>query len=325
LLLKYKKIISFLPSATEILFELGFNDIVKGVTHACTYPTEAMSKPKIVKCSIDIDELNSIEIDEKIKELYSNNKKLFVLDTIRIKEIEPDLIISQNICEVCAPPFENEYDQILKILGYTPKNIILNPQNISEILNSIIYLGQEIGNEDKAHQKVKELSDRINYIKKTLKSFQKNSNHNNNNIHIKRPKIICLEWISPFYIAGHWVPQMIEMVDALNGISKKGSQSKVISIDEIEEFRPDKIVIMPCGFDIERTEREAKTILNNNKRWQSLEAVKMDEIYIVDANSYFSKPSPRVITGIEIIAKIVYPLIFKELDVPLNSFRKLTQ
>jgi iron complex transport system substrate-binding protein len=118
---------------------------------------------------------------------------------------------------------------------------------------------------------------------------------------------------------------MIEMVDALNGISKKGSQSKVISIDEIEEFKPDKIVIMPCGFDIERTEIEAKTILNNNKRWQSLEAVKMDEIYIVDANSYFSKPSPRVITGIEIIAKIVYPLIFKELDVPLNSFRKLTQ
>ena len=98
----------------------------------------------------------------------------------KIKEIEPDLIISQNICEVCAPPFENEYNQISKILGYTPKNIILNPQNINEILNSIIYLGQEIGNEDKANQKVKELSDRINYIKKTLKSFQKN---NNNNIH----------------------------------------------------------------------------------------------------------------------------------------------
>ena len=279
-----------------------------------------MSKPKIFKCSFDIDKLNSIEIDEKIKELYSKNKKLFVLDSVKIKEIEPDLIISQNICEVCAPPFENEYDQISSILGYTPKNIILNPQNINEILNSIIYLGQEIGNEDKAKQKVKELSDRINYIKKTLKSFQKN----NNNILTNSPKIICLEWISPFYIAGHWVPQMIEMVDALNGISKKGSQSKVISIDEIEEFRPDKIVIMPCGFDIERTEKEAKTILNKNKRWQSLEAVKMNEIYIVDANSYFSKPSPRVITGIEIIAKIVYPLIFKELDVPFNSFKKLT-
>ena len=317
MLLKYKKIISFLPSATEILFELGFNDIIKGVTHACTYPIEAMSKPKIIKCSIDIDKLNSIEIDEKIKEIYLNNKKLFILDIEKIKEIEPDLIISQNICDVCAPPFENEYEQISKILGYTPKNIILNPKNINEILNNIIYLGQEIGSLDKAYQKVKELSDRIEHIQTTLKLYQKNNKAN-------RPKIVCLEWISPFYIAGHWVPEMIEIVEALNGIGKRGSQSKVISIDEVEEFRPDKIIIMPCGFDIDRTERETKTILNKNKRWQSLEAVKMNDIYIVDANSYFSKPSPRVITGLEIIAKIIYPSIFKELNVPSNSFKKLT-
>src|ERR671920_264683 len=182
---KYKKIISFLPSATEILFELGFNEIVNGVTHSCTYPIEALSKSKIVKCSVNMDKLNSIEIDEKIRELYSNNKKLFVLDIDKIKQIAPDLIISQNICEVCAPPFENEYDQIKKILGYAPKNIILNPTNIKDILKSILYLGQEIGNLDKANQKVRELSDRIDYIQNTLKTMQKNSKNNRT---FKKPK-----------------------------------------------------------------------------------------------------------------------------------------
>ncbi len=257
---------------------------------------------------------DSIEIDKKIKELALKNKPIFILNSEKIKEIEPDLIINQNICEVCAP-FDQEIKQISSILGYGPKQLDLSSKNLDEIFESIIIVGKKIGNLKIAYDKVKEFTKRIETIKNELKRYKQ--------VHkIKKQKIICLEWISPFYIAGHWVPEMVKIIDGINGIGKAGSFSKIISINEIKEFEPDKIIIMPCGFDIERTLRESK-ILYIDKNWNSLKAVIMNEIYIVDANSYFSKPSPRIVTGIEILAKILYPELFKELIVPSNSFKKI--
>jgi iron complex transport system substrate-binding protein len=310
----YQKIVSLLPSATEILFELGLDDRLKGVTHACTYPIEALNKPKIINSSIDVNKLDSIEIDKKIKELALKNKPIFILNDEKIKEIEPDLIIYQNMCEVCAP-FDQEIKQIDSILGYFPDQLNLSPKNLNEIFESIIIVGKKIGNLKTAYDKVKEINKRIETIQNEIKKYKQ--------VHkIKKQKIICLEWISPFFIAGHWVPEMVKIIDGINGIGKVGSISKIISINEIKEFDPDKIIIMPCGFDIERTLRESK-ILDSDKHWNSLKAVLMNEIYMVDANSYFSKPSPRIVTGIEILAKILYPELFKELRVPSNSFKKI--
>jgi iron complex transport system substrate-binding protein len=310
----YQKIVSLLPSATEILFELGLDDRLKGVTHACTYPIEALNKPKIINSSVDVNMLDSTEIDKKIKELALKNEPIFILNNEKIKEIEPDLIIYQNMCEVCAP-FDQEIKQIDSILGYFPDQLNLSPKNLNEIFESIIIVGKKIGNLKTAYDKVKELTKRIETIQNEIKGYKKVHN-------IKKQKIICLEWISPFYIAGHWVPEMVKIIDGINGIGKPGSLSKIISINEIKEFDPDKIIIMPCGFDIERTLRESKN-LDSDKNWNSLKAVLMNEIFMVDANSYFSKPSPRIVTGIEIMAKIVYPELFKELRVPSNSFKKI--
>jgi iron complex transport system substrate-binding protein len=165
--------------------------------------------------------------------------------------------------------------------------------------------------------KVKELTGRIEKIKKTLNDFFKINK-------ITKPKIICLEWISPFYISGQWVPEMIEISGGINGFGKIGSLSETISFDKIQEFDPDKIIIMPCGFDINRTLTESM-ILRNDKNWNSLKAVKMDEVYLMDANSYFSKPGPRIIMGIEILAKILYPDLFKEISVPSDAFKKFVK
>jgi iron complex transport system substrate-binding protein len=310
----YQKIVSLLPSATEILFELGLNDRLKGVTHACTYPIEALNKPKIINSSVDVNMLDSTEIDKKIKELALKNEPIFILNNEKIKEIEPDLIIYQNMCEVCAP-FDQEIKQIDSILGYFPDQLNLSPKNLNEIFESIIIVGKKIGNLKTAYDKVKELTKRIETIQNEIKGYKKVHN-------IKKQKIICLEWISPFYIAGHWVPEMVKIIDGINGIGKAGTLSKIISFNEIKEFDPDKIIMMPCGFDIERTLRESKN-LDGDKNWNSLKAVLMNEIFMVDANSYFSKPSPRIVTGIEIMAKIVYPELFKELRVPSNSFKKI--
>jgi iron complex transport system substrate-binding protein len=146
----------------------------------------------------------------------------------------------------------------------------------------------------------------------------------NKNNELKKQKIICLEWVSPFYIAGHWVHEMIEILDGNNGLAKKGDTSKIISINKIIEFDPDRIIIMPCGFSINRILKEVK-ILNNDIEWNLLNAVKMSEVYLVDANSYFSKPSPRIVIGLEVLAKILHPYLFKDLKVPNDSYKKMTK
>ncbi len=312
--MKYDKIISFLPSATEILFEIGLGDTLKGVTHECTYPFKASDKPQIISPSFDANGLNSVEIDKKIRDLSINKKPVFIIDSKKVKEIKPDLIISQNLCEVCAP-FSREIQQVFSILGYKPRNLELNPKNVCDIFESIIIIGQETGNIEKAQQLVNKLTKRIDWVRQKLE----NSDMGNKS---KKQKIICLEWVSPLYIAGHWVPQMVELVDGINGIGKIGEMSKIISIDDIVKFDPDKIIIMPCGFDIKKTCKEAMD-LNKDKRWNSLKAVKMQKTYVVDANSYFSKPSPRIVTGIEILAKILHPDLFEELKIPSDCYRKL--
>jgi iron complex transport system substrate-binding protein len=295
---------------------LGLGTFLKGVTHACIFPEEAKNKQKIIECTIDVNSLDSFEIDKKIKELYLNNEKLFVLNLEKLRIIRPDLIISQNVCEVCAPPFENEMMRIKEILGYMPKNLIINPNTLDEIINSIITIGQEIGNLEIAFIKANQLKSRIKCISDKVKEIKKFNRYDY--------KIICLEWMSPLYIAGHWIPDMVEIVGGSNGIGIKGSPSKVVSIDDIKLFDPDKIIIMPCGFDIYRTETEITALLKKDKKWKSLRAVQMNEIYVVDANSYFSKPNPRIVTGIEIMAKIIYPSSFLDLKVPKNSFKNFT-
>ncbi len=311
---KYNKIISLLPSATEILFELGLDNELKGVTHECIYPVNALDKPKVIHPSFDFNNLSSIEIDKKIRELSTNEKPIFIINSKKVNEIKPDLIISQNLCEVCAP-FDREIHQIFSLLGYNPKNLNINPKNIYDIFDSIIIIGMETGNIEKAQQLVDKLTERIRYIEQKLKGYSKDKK-------VKKQKIICLEWISPFYIAGHWIPQMVEVIGGINGIGKTGEASRVISVDDLIKFEPDKIIFMPCGFNLEKICKEA-IILNNNEKWNSLKAVKMNETYVVDANSYFSKPSPRVVIGIEILAKILYPNLFVELKTPNNCYKNL--
>jgi iron complex transport system substrate-binding protein len=313
-MIKFEKIISLLPSATEILFELGLDDRLKGVTHECNYPTQALNKPKIIQPSFDVKKLDSTDIDKKIKEMSFNGQPIFTLNSAKIKDIKPDLIISQDICWVCAP-FKREIQQIYSFLDYSPRNISLNPENITDILNSITMIGKEVGNLGKSLEIVQELTKRIGLIEQKIKS----SNLVNR---IKKQKIICLEWVSPFYVAGHWIPEMVEIAGGINGVAKKGDSSRMISIDEIMDFDPDKIIFMPCGFDIDRTKTEVMA-LSGVKNWDSLRAVRMNEIFVVDASSYFSKPGPRIIIGLEVLAKIIHPDLFDGLRVPSRSYIRI--
>lgn len=305
-----------MPSATEILYEIGVDSQIVGVTHECNYPEAAQSKPRVINSSFDASTMSSKEIDDKIVELFSNGKDLYIINEEILKELKPDLIVAQGICEVCSP-FSKEINRAISILGYNPKLIILNPRNISEILDNIIEIATNIGKINEGKNLVKLLEEKVTRIKKIveLKTTKKDD----------LPKILCLEWIDPFFTAGHWVPEMVEIAGGINGLSKSKEQSRRASLEEIKIFDPDKIILMPCGFNIDRTIKEYKntTTSNNNQEWNNLRAIKNNQLYVVDAGSYFSKPGPRTITGIEILAKIISPNEFDHIQTPENSYNKL--
>jgi iron complex transport system substrate-binding protein len=314
-LVSNKKIVSFLPSATEILYEIGVGSQIIGVTHECNYPLDAKNKPRIINSSFDASTMSSKEIDDKIVELFSNGKNIYVINDKILKELKPDLIVAQGICEVCSP-FTKEIKRAISILGYNPQIIILDPHTLSDILDNILEIAKNVGKIKEGEKLVESLKYKIDRVKKITELKNKNKG---------LPKILCLEWIDPFFTAGHWVPEMVEIAGGINGLSKPKEPSQRTSLEEIKKFDPDKIILMPCGFTIDRTINEYKsaTTLNQNQEWNNLRAIKNNELYTVDAGSYFSKPGPRTITGIEILAKIISPKEFDHIQITESSYCKL--
>ncbi|MBA4437759.1 MAG: cobalamin-binding protein [Nitrosopumilaceae archaeon] len=307
--MEIKRIVSFLPSATELLYEFGVNDKLFGVTHECKYPADAKLKPQVISSVLDSDNLTSNEINTVTCNLLNEGKNIFELNEKNLIDANPDLIISQETCEVCAA-YTNQVKSALEILPKKPKLYSMDPHNLKEIIQSVTKLGQILNKEKKSVEIVDSLEKRIQYIQNSEK--------------IIAPKVLAIEWIEPFFTAGHWVPQMIEFAGGINLISKTGDHSRRMDMDEVVNSDPDIIILMPCGFDTNRTVREYESILKNNSVWNSLKAVKNNQIYAVDANSFFSKPSIRTIDGLEILAKIIQPEKFNDLIVPVNSFTKIS-
>ncbi len=302
------RIVSFFPSATELLYELGVGDKIFGVTHECLYPENAKLKPRVINSVFNPNSMSSKEIDDKIVELVRDGRDIYKLDETNLKQANPDLIISQDTCEVCSA-YTGHVIKALDVLEKKPEVIPLNPHDVQGILESIEQVAKKIGKEEKGKEIVESLKKRIESIK--------NNNFEN------RPRVLALEWIEPFFTSGHWVPEMVEIAGGKNEISSKGEQSRRINFDEIKQSDPDLIVLMPCGFDSERTISEYKKILFNNSNWNKLRAVKENKVYAVDANSFFSKPSLRTITGIEILAKIFHPKLFEKLKKSELSFKQI--
>ena len=300
-----QRIVSFLPSATELLYELGVQDILYGVTHECKYPPDAKSKLQIIDSVINSDKLTSKEIDTKTCQLLKDGKDIFVLNEKNLKDANPDLIISQETCEVCAA-HTNQVKKAIEILQTKPILHSIDPHNIHEIIHSVTTLGEILEKQVKAKEIVDSLKKRIQHI---------SENPNN-----KKPKIVAIEWVEPFFTAGHWIPEMIEIAGGVNLISKTGEHSRRLDFEEVSKADPDIIIMMPCGFDTKRTISEYNNILKENKAWNNLKAVKNKKVFAVDANSFFSKPSIRTIEGLEILAKIIQPEKFKDLKVTDESF-----
>lgn len=303
------RICSFLPSATEILYELGMGDNVVGVTHECDFPPDASKRTVVVRSVFDASKLNSTEIDKVIAQLVQERKDVYVVDDNALKNADPDLIVAQGLCEVCSPHMK-ELDRAMNILNNKPQVIVLDPHDLDEILLSIGQVAKKVGREQKGEEVIAALKRRINHIS----SIAQNARN--------KTKVLCIEWLDPIFTAGHWVPQMVELAGAVNGVSKRGEPSRKMDWKEVVEFDPGIIVLMPCGFDVERTMNELWRI-EKREEWNRLGAVKNKAVYATDASSYFSRPGPRTVAGLEILAKIIHPDLFNTLQIPEDSFRKV--
>ena len=303
-----QRIVTFLPSATELIYSLGADDKLFGVTHECNYPSDAKTKPQVISSVFDPASMSSKQIDDKICQLMTDGKQIYNLNKENLLNAKPDLIISQNICEVCSAHTEHVKIAV-DMLEKKPEVYTMDPHDVDEILVSIRDISKMIGKEKEGNKLVDSLAKRLEFIKS--KTFE------------ERPKVVAIEWVDPFFTSGHWIPEMIESAGGENLISTEKMPSRKMELEEIKEANPDIIVMMPCGFDVKRTVSEYNSVLTNNPDWNELKAVKEKNVYAVDANSYFSKPSLRTITGIEILAKIIHPDVFGDLQLPENSFVKI--
>jgi iron complex transport system substrate-binding protein len=304
------RIVSFLPSATETLYELGAGSQIVGVTHECNFPSQARKKPRVIRPSFNPGQMTGREVDNKIIELMHSGKDIYIVDEKILKRVSPDLIVAQGLCEVCSP-FTKELNRAVSILSSRPDVLVLDPHDLDDILVSMMDVAERIGKVKEGRKLVASLQKRIDMVR----SMRVNSSK-------RRPKVLCVEWIDPLFTAGHWVPQMVEYAGGISGLGSAGEPSRRMDINEAAQLDPDIIVLMPCGFDIKRTLKELP-VLARNQKWKSLQAVKSRNVYAVNANAYFSKPGPRTVVGLEILAKILHPEASQHIWVPKSSYKKI--
>lgn len=302
------RIVSLLPGATEICHFLGLTDQLVGVSHDCDWPPQIRDKPVLSSTSIDADQTTSKEIDEAVKAETHEGNSIYHVDAERLQELNPDLILTQELCEVCAPSFDAVQDASRTINGETTV-ISLEPTTLSGILDNITRVGAFTGKEEQAEQLVDDLRARIDHVKQAPDPDPS-------------PRVLSLEWLDPPYLAGHWVPEMIDMIGA-TPMNKPGVHSRQAEWGALNVFQPNMVVFMPCGFDPERTRREISS-LDPDHQLFFLDPVKEGEVYNVNGSFYFNRPGPRVVTGLEILATIIAPDTFDELSLPDDAIGELT-
>jgi iron complex transport system substrate-binding protein len=302
------KIWSLLPSATEILFALGLDDEIAGVTHECDHPPEAITKPRVTFSHVDSSRL-SREIDQQVTERFRAGQQLYGIDEGQLRGNPPDLIVTQDLCPVCAVS-PSDFAGHMEAAGCRAEVVTLNPKRLADVLEDVRRVGEATGRVDEAGKLQAALSGRVQQVREAVGRAE------------KRPRILCLEWLDPPMPAGHWVPDMVQWAGGDDcGCVAPGEPARKVAWEELLRLDPDVVVLMPCGFGADRAGAEGLTLWES-ETWRRLRAVRKGAVYAVDANAYFSRPGPRLVDGVEMLANILHPQKFGKMP-PLGSVLKL--
>ncbi|HWM92187.1 MAG TPA: cobalamin-binding protein [Thermoanaerobaculia bacterium] len=284
------RIISLVPNGTEILFAVGAGGMVVGVSHECDFPAEARTRP-ILTGSALTPGMSSIEIDKAVAAQVGSGESLYTLDESRIAELAPDLIVTQQLCPVCAVSTA-QVDGAIQPLPRCPEVLSLDPRTLADVLADIRRVGELTGRSAEAEALVRDLERRLDAVRSRVQGRP-------------RPRVAALEWLDPLFAGGHWVPEMVEIAGGTDVFARPGDHSARLSWDQVREADPDILVVMPCGYDETGAAAQISQIAERPE-WREIRAVREGRVFPVDANGCFSRPGPRLVDGIERLAGIFH-------------------
>jgi iron complex transport system substrate-binding protein len=287
------KICSLLPSATEILFTLDLANQVAGVSHECDFPPEARSKPVLIKSRITHTE-SAAAIDAQVRKFLDRGESLYSVDFEMLCAIGPDLIVTQDLCHVCAAT-PDDLGAALAHLKCQPRVVTLNPHSLSDVCTDIRTVGEATSRAEQAKALVAEFEKGIADAERSVAG-------------LARPRVLCLEWLDPPYVAGHWVPEMVERAGGIDVLGAAGKPSFRVSWEAVLEARPDVVVVMPCGYGLAAATEEFRN-LPLPRGWNDLPAVRNGRVFVVEASGYFSRHGPRLAEGLAILAGAIHATI----------------
>lgn len=281
------RIVSFLPAGTEILYALGAGNELFGRSHECDFPAEVESLPIVSRPALQLAGLSQEEIDSAVADRLRSGASLYEVDEVLLRELSPDVIITQDLCQVCAPS-GNELTRAIRDLPTKPEVVWLSPQTLGDIEDNIRAVGAAAGRVEQAENLIESNRNRIDAVRSAVA-----------NAPVKR--VAFLEWIDPFFSAGHWVPEMIELAGGFDPNGKKGADSVRMSWDDVRAANPEIVIVSPCGFRLDQAVELAKT----------LESIPGAKVFAVDANAYFARPGPRIAEAVELLANLFHPECFE--------------
>ena len=296
------RIVSLLPSATEIVCALGLRDQLVGVTHECDYPADVAALPKVTTTLIPKD-ASSGEIDQMVRERLKDTRALYSLDMDVLARLNPDVIVTQALCNVCAVA-EEEVCAAAEVLPGKPTVINLEPQTLREVIATVRSVGRSLGVEATGDRVADGLERRVSLVGGRSRCLR------------RPPRVGLLEWLDPPFSSGHWNPELVRLAVGIEVLGREGQPSRTLTWESVVEAAPEIVVVSCCGFDVERTMRDID-LLREDLRWQQIPAVRSGHTYVIDGSQYFSRPGPRLVDSLEILAHVLHPMIHPSpADVP---------
>jgi len=287
-----------LPSATEIVYALGLGDQLVGVSHACDYPSDATAKPVVSQSVRQITHLSSEEIDGIVRQARANSNPLYWIDGALLRELKPDLIITQELCEVCAIDSGSVFETAAKVLDYQPEILTIRPNFVADILQNVRNIATEAGVPKSGADLAESLQRRVQTVVNGVGN------------HVERPRVLCLDWLDPLRNTGQWVPELVELAGGEERLAVPGGLSRELTWEEIVEYAPEYLMVMPCGYDPDRVRQDAAEKLTYLTGWNELPAVQLDQVFLFDGRIP-TRHGPRVVDVLEGLARAMHPQRFE--------------
>ena len=286
------RIVSTLASGTEIACALGLADGLVGISHECDYPAAALDRPRISRPRFDPDGLSSAQVDRAVRNAMAEHGSVYEIDAAELKRLDPELILSQAVCDVCAVPTFG-VRRVAADLGIDARVLSLDAHTVAEIIDSITSVGEATGAVEAAARLTAELEARLAAVREAVAGAS-------------RPRVLAVEWLDPPFAPGHWVPEMVEMAGGINLLGEAGKRSREVSWEDLRGLDPDVLVVMPCGYGLDAAKADAD-LYAAELRSVASRAIVSDAAWVVDASAYFNRSGPRVVRGVEILAGILHP------------------